>query len=86
MRNDPQFYRTEYFPLMHKFKAALESGRSVSARAFEGLCTKAYEEYKKKFKHIKGLEEDLQNDVRSDICKEIHGSESEHIKNGHYDE
>lgn len=86
MQNDPHFYRNDYFPLMHKFKAALQSGKAIKHSAFESLCKKAYEQYKGKFKHVKGLEEDLGKDVCEDLCKEIHRMESEHIKDGHYDD
>jgi hypothetical protein len=86
MHNDPHFYRKEYFPLMHKFKNALESGKAIHHRAFESICKKAYEQYKDKFKHVKGLEEDLEKDMCEDLCKELHKLESEQVKNGHYDD
>jgi hypothetical protein len=85
MQNDPQFYRKEYFPIMHKFKEYVESGRSVHPRAFEGLVKKAYESYQNTFK-VEGLEQDLEKEMCEAICEALHEQETKSIEDGHYDE
>lgn len=85
MTHDPEFYRKEYFPVMHKFKQYVESGRQVQSRAFKSLVEKAYNQYQKKFP-VEGLESDLPKDVCEEVCNHIHEQETKHIKDGHYDD
>jgi hypothetical protein len=85
MQNDPQFYRKEYFPVMHKFKEYVESGKSVHPRAFEGLVKKAYESYQSTFK-VEGLESTLEKDMCEGICNTLHEQETKNVEDGRYDE
>jgi hypothetical protein len=85
MQNDPDFYRKQYFPVMHRFKEYVESGKLVKSRAFESLVKNAYEQYNNKFK-VEGLEPDLEKDMCAEICADLHRIESDNIDNGHYDE
>jgi hypothetical protein len=85
MHNDPDFYRKEYFPVMHKFKKYVESGKNVSPRAFESLVNRAYEGYQQRFP-VEGLEPKLSKEMCEDICKTLHETETKHVELGHYDE
>jgi len=85
MNNEPSFYRKEYFPVMHKFKEYVKAGKEVQPRAFESLVKKAYESYKNRYT-VEGLEETLDKEMLEKICNEIHRSEYDNIKNGHYDD
>lgn len=85
MRNDPEFYRKQYFPILNKFESYVKDGRSVSPRAFESLVNKAYECYKNKFP-VEGLDAKLDEEMCQEVCNEIHKSETEYIKDGKYDE
>lgn len=85
MRNDPQFYRKDYFPVINKFVEYIKDGKNVQSRAFESLVVKAYEQYQKKFP-VEGLEPSLKKEMCEEICNEIHTSECEFIKQGLYDE
>lgn len=85
MRNDPEFYRKEYYPVIRKFAKYSKSGKTVAPRAFKSLVDNAYEGYQNKFP-VEGMAPELSNEMCEDICNEIHRSELEYIKNGHYDE
>jgi hypothetical protein len=84
MRNDPDFYRKEYFPVMHKFKNYVQAGKRINPMAFEGLVNKAYECYQNMFP-VEGLESKLSNEMCEDLCKELHKSETDYVNAGHYD-
>lgn len=72
MNNDPEFYRGEFYPFLVKFKRHCEGGRSVRAKAFEPMVTKAYDMYKNKFP-VNELEENLSQHDLKDICEKIQG-------------
>ncbi len=84
MNNEPSFYRKEYFPVIHKFKKYVKAGKDVHPRAFEGLVKKAFESYKNRYQ-VEGLDEALDKEMVEKICNEIHRSEKQNIKDGHYD-
>ena len=85
MRNDPEFYRKSYFPVMHKFKEYINAGKSVTPRAFENIVKHAYECYNNKFQ-VEGLDADISQEMCEEVCNEIHRSELEFIQDGKYDE
>jgi hypothetical protein len=85
MQNDPMFYRESFFPAIHKFKKLSEQGKKVHPKAFGSVVKKAYEQYKEKFP-VQGLQESLEGDMFEEICVEIHRMETQHVKDGHYDE
>ena len=84
MRNDPDFYRKNYFPIATKFKDFINSGRSVTPRAFESMVKHAYECYNNKFQ-VEGLDKELTKEMCEEVCNEIHRSELNFIKDGMYD-
>lgn len=85
MNNESTFYRKDYFPVMHKLKEYIKAGKEVHPRAFEGLVKKAFETYKNKFP-VEGLDQALDKEMLEKICNEIHRSEIQNIKDGHYDD
>lgn len=85
MNNEPTFYRKQYFPVMHKFKEYVQSGKDIHPRAFESLVRKAFESYKNRYQ-VEGIEEALDKEMVEKICNEIHRVEVENIKHGHYDD
>jgi hypothetical protein len=84
MNNQPEFYRQHYYPAMCTFKEYFESDKEVNPRAFGKLVERAYKMYRKEFP-VQGLNETLDKDIFEEICAEIHKTELENIKQGHYD-
>lgn len=75
MNNDPEFYRTEYYPFLNRFKHHCKLGRTVTPQAFEGLVKKAYENYKTKFP-LPELEEQLNEREIEEVCEKIQTQEN----------
>lgn len=84
MNNQPEFYRKHYYPAMCKFKECYDKDIEINPRAFGKLVERAYNLYLKEFP-IKGLNETLDKDIFEEVCAEIHKTELENIKQGHYD-
>lgn len=74
MNNDPEFYRKEYFPFLHKFNRHCDNGKQVSPKAFFPVVSKAIEQYKTKFP-IHGLEEALNDNQIVEICEKLQSQE-----------
>lgn len=79
INNDPEFYRTIYFPLVSKFTDALKKGRTPSANAFKTIAEKAYDQYKEKF-DVENLSPNLSPEELKDICVKLHNQQVEHFK------
>lgn len=79
INNDPEFYRTTYFPLVSKFTDELKKNRVPSADAFKSVSEKAYDAYKAKFK-VKDLPDNLSPDELKDTCIKLHTQEVKHFK------
>jgi hypothetical protein len=75
MRNDPQFYRTEYHPFLQKFNRHCDAGRAVSTKAFAPIVLKAFDHYRNTFP-VEGLEEKLSNRDLEEVCDKLQGEET----------
>lgn len=76
MDNDPQFYRTKYFPFLSKFKEYTKSGKTVTPKAFRKIVIRAYEDYQKKF-NVKELNSTLSEDEVDAIAEKLHAQTNE---------
>ena len=85
MNNEASFYRKDYFPVMNKLKEYVKAGKEVHPRAFEKLVKKAFECYKNRFP-VEGIDEALDKEMLEKICNEVHRTEIENVKQGHYDD
>lgn len=78
MNNDPEFYRQDYYPFLHKFRNHCNAGRSVTPKAFGGMVKLAYETYKNKFQ-IPELQETLDERELEEICEKLQALELKHF-------
>ena len=82
MRNDPEFYRKEYYPFVSKFERHTKNGGSAGPAAFKKLVNVGYKQYYSKFPSD-GLEDTLEPEDVQEICKKLHAEELEHIRKSH---
>lgn len=75
MNNDPEFYRSEYYPFLNKFKHHCDAGRTVTPKAFVTVVKKAYEDYKTKFP-LPELDESLDEKEIEEICEKLQTQEN----------
>lgn len=80
MNADPEFYRSNYYPIQHRFQGHCEAGRNVDPMAFKAIIQKAYENYKSKFP-LPQLKEQLDEEELTEICEKLHGKEVEYYEN-----
>jgi len=79
MNNDPDFYRQEMHPFVHKFKKHSLAGRHVLPKAFAPLVKRGFDHYKNTFQ-VHGIEDQLDDNDLEEICEQLHGQE---MKNFH---
>lgn len=79
MNNDPEFYRSQYYPFLNKFKHHCHAGRAVTPKAFEGLVKKAYDTYKTKFP-LPELDENLEGRELEEICEKLQNQEQKNFE------
>ena len=84
MNNQPDFYRKHYYPAMCMFKEYYDNDKKINPGAFGKMVERAYKMYRNEFP-VQGLNETLDKDIFEEICAEIHKTELENIKQGHYD-
>lgn len=75
MRNDPQFYRSQYHPFLQKFNRHCDAGRGVSPKAFIPIVKQAFESYKNTFP-VEGMEETLKREDLEEVCDKLQGEET----------
>jgi len=84
MNNDPEFYRKEYYPFMHKFKSYIDADKNLSPKVFQPMCQRAFKLYQNKFPQ-EGMELKLDKADFKDMCSKLHEKEMSNIDEGHYD-
>jgi hypothetical protein len=85
MRNDPIFYRKEFFPLILKIKKLYDTNKAIdSAQMFSPMINKAMHSYCRKFNIPKHPEELLGDEERDTLIQKLHSEELTNIRNGEY--
>jgi hypothetical protein len=79
MRNDPEFYRKKYFPLVSKFKGKCKCNDTPKPVFFKRIVLDAYKVYKDKFQ-VESLTDELSIDHLKEICTKLHKEELEDYK------
>ena len=70
INNDPEFYRTRFYPIVTKFENKIKNDKSLDHTYFSNIVKQAYSWYIDKFKLV-DLPEELDPDTLDDICKKI---------------
>lgn len=85
MRNDPEFYRKEYFPAMASMADMHEKGKAIDAKkSLSKLVDHGCTSYCKKYNLAKNPEELFTQEKRDAIIDKLFGEEMEQIKQGEY--
>ena len=79
MRNDPEYYKREFFPLSSKIKMALKKGQALTPSIFKNAVKSAYSKYRTQFS-LDNLPSSLEIDTLSEICKKLYSEETEFYK------
>jgi hypothetical protein len=85
MRNDPQFYRKNFFPAIDKMKSCVDNGTRVDANKMLGpVVDKACEGYCQKFNVNRTPADLFDLDDRQALIQRLYSEEMENIKKGAY--
>lgn len=85
MRNDPEFYRKEYFPAMSSIADMHSRGKKLNPRKSLGdMVDKGCTSYCTKYNLAKHPEEVFSQEHRDALVDKLFGEEMEHIKKGEY--
>lgn len=81
INNDPEFYRTRFYPVVHKFEKKIKNGEEMAHTYFSNIVKQAYSRYIDKFELI-DFPEDIDADTLDDVCKKI---KKQHLESIHKD-
>ena len=85
MRNDPEFYRKEYFPAMASIADMHSKGKDVDPRKCLGdMVDHGCTNYCKKYNLAKHPDELFTKEIRDSIIDKIFAEEIDEIKKGEY--
>ena len=85
MRNDPMFYRKQFFPAVSRMADMHRAGKAVTQSDCLGeMVERALEAYCQKYKIASMPDEVFTDDDRSSILDKIFSEEMEQIKKGEY--
>ena len=85
MRNDPEFYRKEYFPAMASIADMHSKGKPVDAhKSLSGLVDKGCTSYCKKYNVARHPDEVYTQEHRNALIDKLFSEEMELIKKGEY--
>jgi hypothetical protein len=85
MRNDPMFYRKNYFPAVSKLADLHRAGKKVDpAKCLMPMIEQGCNMYVKKFNIGKGVDEVFNNDDRQALLNQIYTEELAEIEKGDY--
>ena len=84
MRNDPMFYRKEFFPVIMKLKGLKESNKPINSKLFMPMIQKATEQYCRKFNIPRRPEQLLDDDEQRTLIQKLYSEEMANIKKGAY--
>ena len=79
MKNDPEFYRKEFYPLEIKITRMHRTDRDTSPSMLKSLVNSAYKQYRNKFQ-ISELDNDISIDDLKEICEKLHSDILQHIR------
>ena len=79
MQNDPEFYRTEYFPFLTKFHRSYKAGNELSPAIFKKVVLTGFNQYKGKFP-TEGLPSELPVEDLREICTKMYSEELKNCK------
>lgn len=86
MRNDPMFYRKEYYPMVLKMQSAHKNNKSLDALAlWIPVVQRAIVPYMNKFKIDKNPKDIINKHMIKSIASKIYSDEINHIKSGSYE-
>jgi hypothetical protein len=84
MKNNPKFYRRDYFPTMVELQKQVRNGEKVSPKNCLGpMIEKACESYCDRFK-VKTKDTLLSDDDKNALVARIFDEEIENLRNGEY--
>lgn len=85
MRNDPQFYRKEYFPTISKVADLHRAGKIKNAKnTLKPMIDKGITSYCAKYNLAKTPEEVFKQEDRDALLDKLFSEEMDQIKNGDY--
>ena len=85
MRNDPEFYRKEYFPAMASIADMHSKGKDIDPRKCLGnMVDHGCTNYCKKYNPDKHPDEVFTKEIRDSIIDKIFAEEIDEIKKGEY--
>jgi hypothetical protein len=84
MRNNPKFYRRDYFPLMVNLQKQVRNGEKINPKECLGpMIEKACESYCERF-GVKTKETLLTDDDKNALISRIFDEEIDNLRNGDY--
>ena len=85
MRNDPEFYRKQYFPTMASIADMHSKGKDIDPRKCLGdMVNHGCTSYCKKYNLAKHPDELFTKEIRDSIIDKIFAEELDEIKKGEY--
>jgi hypothetical protein len=85
MRNDPMFYRRQYYPTVTKLADMSRTGKPCDKmNVFSSMVETGLNEYCRKFKLADQADEIFNNDDREAIINKLFSEEMNLIKKGEY--
>ena len=85
MRNEPMFYRKEYYPTMTHMAEQHRAGKQFDYRqALMPMINKAIEGYTAKYKLAPMTDDIFTEEHRQKICDKLYKEEMEQIRKGEY--
>jgi len=85
MRNDPMFYRKEYYPTMTRLSDSFRAGKQFDfAKEVMPMVDKAKNQYCKKFRMPKSADSLFTEQDDETVCEKLRDEEFERIKQGDY--
>lgn len=85
MRNDPEFYRKQYFPTMASIADMHSKGKDIDPRKCLGdMVNHGCTSYCKKYNLAKHPDEVFSKEIRDSIIDKIFAEEMDEIKKGEY--
>lgn len=80
IRNDPEYYRREYYPLVAKLNDYTQAGKKCKDTAFSPCVKKAVKIYIKKFKIPHDANKIFTDDALENLAQKMFREELDHIE------
>jgi hypothetical protein len=86
MRNNPSFYRRQFYPTMLQFKRRIDKKQKINpVKLFAPMIKRAVYDYCKEYDVGKRPEELLNKDEFKEIIQKLYDEELTNIREGHYE-